>query len=328
MELDAAALKALAHPLRVQILRTLELRGQESVTGLAQQLGETTGAVSYHLRQLARHGLVEEGDADETDGGEADPARRAVGRRRRLWRMAVDEIHMTGMAFMENEDTREAAGFLLREFLSSRARRLAHWFATATSWPEAWQKASSDMDGTLLLDPAQTRALADELKAVLDRYRELPPGEGARRVDVQYAVYPRPTRGSGVTGLGGNFWRMYASSATSNLADGIGRTALPLLAASYTHDPVLVAGLTTFAFLPWLLFALLSGALVDRVDRRYAMSAANAVRALSMAALAVLTAAHAGSVANPLRGRLPARHGRDRLRQRDAGAAAPGRRPP
>jgi hypothetical protein len=46
------------------------------------------------------------------------------------------------------------------------------------------------MDGTLTLDPAQTRALADELKAVLDRYRQLPPGKGARNVDVQYAVYP------------------------------------------------------------------------------------------------------------------------------------------
>jgi DNA-binding transcriptional ArsR family regulator len=196
MELDAAALKALAHPLRVQILRTLELRRQESVTGLAQELAETTGAVSYHLRQLARHGLVEEGDADEsdedpaTDAPEEPGGRGAVGRRRRLWRMAVDEIHMTGLAFMENEDTREAAGFLLREFQSSRSRRLAHWFATATSWPQEWQAASSDMDGTLVLDPTQTRALADELKAVLDRYRDLPPGEGARHVDVQYAVYP------------------------------------------------------------------------------------------------------------------------------------------
>jgi MFS family permease len=90
---------------------------------------------------------------------------------------------------------------------------------------------------------------------------------------------------------------MYASSATSNLADGIGRTALPLLAASYTRDPVLVAGLTTFAFLPWLLFALVSGALVDRSDRRYAMSAANAVRALSLGALALVTALHVGSIA-------------------------------
>lgn len=185
MELDAAALKALAHPLRVQILRALELSGQVSVTSLAGELGETTGAVSYHLRQLARHGLVEEGDPEDAGADSPRP-----GRRRRLWRMAVDEIHMTGLAFMENEDTREAAGFLLREFQTSRSRRLANWFATATSWPQEWQAASSDMDGTLTLDAAQTRALADEIKAVIDRYRDLPPGEGARHVDVQYAVYP------------------------------------------------------------------------------------------------------------------------------------------
>lgn len=99
-----------------------------------------------------------------------------------------------------------------------------------------------------------------------------------------------------MSGLGAQFWRLYASSATSNLADGIGRTALPLLAASYTRNPVLVSGLTTFAFLPWLMFALVSGALVDRVDRRFAMSAANAVRALSLGALAVLAATGNGSV--------------------------------
>jgi MFS family permease len=99
-----------------------------------------------------------------------------------------------------------------------------------------------------------------------------------------------------VTALPGRFWRLYASSATTNLADGIGRTALPLVAASYTLDPVLVAGLTTSAFLPWLLFALVSGAVVDRVDRRYAMSAANAARALASGTLVVLTLLHAGSV--------------------------------
>jgi MFS family permease len=99
-----------------------------------------------------------------------------------------------------------------------------------------------------------------------------------------------------VSALPGRFWRLYASSATSNLADGVGRVALPLVAASYTHDPVLVAGLTTFAFLPWLLFALVSGALVDRVDRRYAMSAANALRAVASGTLVVLTVLHAGSV--------------------------------
>jgi len=99
-----------------------------------------------------------------------------------------------------------------------------------------------------------------------------------------------------VSTLGPRFWRLYASSATSNLADGIGRTALPLIAASYTRDPVLVSGLASFAFLPWLLFALVSGAVVDRVDRRYAMSAANGVRALSLGVLAVLVVAGEGSV--------------------------------
>jgi MFS family permease len=93
------------------------------------------------------------------------------------------------------------------------------------------------------------------------------------------------------------FWRLYASSATSNLADGIGRTALPLLAASYTRSPVLIAGLVTFAFLPWLLFALPSGALVDRVDRRFAMAGANVLRALSTGALAVLVVADAANIA-------------------------------
>jgi DNA-binding transcriptional ArsR family regulator len=192
LELDAAALKALAHPLRVQMLRLVHLHERASVTSLARELGETTAAVSYHLRQLARHGFVEEVPASE--GTAAAGGERAVGRRPRWWRMAVDEIHTTGTGFLQDPDTREAAGFLLREFESSRSRRLAHWFATSTTWPEPWQRASSDADLTLTLDPAQTRALADELKSLLDRYRELPPGQGARRVDVQYAVYPAADR--------------------------------------------------------------------------------------------------------------------------------------
>jgi RimJ/RimL family protein N-acetyltransferase/predicted MFS family arabinose efflux permease len=57
-----------------------------------------------------------------------------------------------------------------------------------------------------------------------------------------------------------------------------------------------VAGLTSFSFVPWLLFALVSGALVDRVDRRRAMSGANAVRAAALAALAVLVVTRTGSV--------------------------------
>lgn len=177
-EMDAAALKALAHPLRVQILRILQLRGQVSVTSLAEELGESTGATSYHLRQLARHGLVEQAAPPEGGG------------RQQWWRMAVDELHMKGFEFLDNDETREAAGFLLREYSADRHRRFANWYATATQWPAEWQQASSDMDGQLDLSAKQARALADELKSVIDRYHALKPGRGARKVEVQYAVFP------------------------------------------------------------------------------------------------------------------------------------------
>lgn len=190
LELDATSLKAMAHPLRVQILRILELRRRASVTSLATELGETTGTTSYHLRQLARHGFVEQFVPDDLADDDGPKGARSVGRKQRWWRMAVDEIHMTGLGFLENADTREAAGFVLREYQSDRSRRLANWFATAAQWPAEWQRASSDSDSHLELSPAQARALADELRAVVDKYRALKPGRAARPVHVQYAVFP------------------------------------------------------------------------------------------------------------------------------------------
>jgi MFS family permease len=59
---------------------------------------------------------------------------------------------------------------------------------------------------------------------------------------------------------------------------------------------VVISGLVTFAFLPWLLLALPSGALVDRTDRRYAMAAANLVRALAVGVLSLLVVLHVGSI--------------------------------
>ncbi|HEY3468214.1 MAG TPA: MFS transporter [Amycolatopsis sp.] len=83
---------------------------------------------------------------------------------------------------------------------------------------------------------------------------------------------------------------LLTSSAASHLGDGIGKVALPLLATTLTRDPVLIAGLSATQFLPWLLFAAVAGALVDRIDRRRAMIVANTARAAAVAALAVLVA--------------------------------------
>lgn len=87
--------------------------------------------------------------------------------------------------------------------------------------------------------------------------------------------------------LGTSYWKLWASSGLSNLADGVFKIALPLLAIQFTQSPTLIAGLAVAASLPWLLFALTAGALADRLDRRKLMLAANLTRS---ALLALLTA--------------------------------------
>lgn len=90
--------------------------------------------------------------------------------------------------------------------------------------------------------------------------------------------------------LGGAFHRLLAACGLTNLGDGMLATALPLIAATLTHDPLAVSGLLAARYLPWLLVAPLSGVLLDRVDRLRAMAVANAVAALAVAVLAVVVA--------------------------------------
>lgn len=79
------------------------------------------------------------------------------------------------------------------------------------------------------------------------------------------------------------FWILWAATTLTNLADGIFKLALPLAAVRLTDSPALVAGVAFAIRLPWLLFALLSGVVVDRIDRRHTMFAANLTRFLLLA---------------------------------------------
>jgi MFS family permease len=101
-----------------------------------------------------------------------------------------------------------------------------------------------------------------------------------------------PSRGDRAR-LGAAYWRLWTADGLSNLADGLLKVALPLLALTHTASPALIAGLPMAFSLPWLVFALPAGALVDRLDRRAAMLAATAVRALVLAGLAAaITTGH------------------------------------
>jgi MFS family permease len=83
---------------------------------------------------------------------------------------------------------------------------------------------------------------------------------------------------------------LVSAISVSNFADGIGKTAFPLLAASMTRDPVVIGALSAVAVLPWLLFSMATGVLLDRVDRRRALVVANLARAAVIGGLAVVVA--------------------------------------
>jgi MFS family permease len=90
--------------------------------------------------------------------------------------------------------------------------------------------------------------------------------------------------------LGANFHKALVASGFANLADGVLWVALPLLAVQLTRSPVLIAGVTVAARLPWLL-APVAGALADRLDRRQSMVRVNLVRTVLLGGLALAVAA-------------------------------------
>lgn len=73
------------------------------------------------------------------------------------------------------------------------------------------------------------------------------------------------------TRLSPDYWKLWWAATASNIGDGIRLTALPLLIATITRDPIVVTGVTAATTIPWILFSLPAGALVDRLDRKRLM---------------------------------------------------------
>jgi MFS family permease len=91
--------------------------------------------------------------------------------------------------------------------------------------------------------------------------------------------------------LGSRFAKLWTASTTSALGSGLATIAAPLYVAAHTRSPLIVSATTGVAWLPWLLFALPGGVLVDRVDRRRLMVAIDWTRvgAMGILATALLT---------------------------------------
>lgn len=152
---DPRALRALAHPLRMALLGTLRMQGPLTATQAGALLGESSGSTSFHLRSLARYGLVE-----EAPGGQG---------RERPWRA-------TAMFTQWGEDeagspAEAAASDLLTAVVAEHYfGDLKRWLATREQAPPQWRAAAHFGDTELWLTADELSALDDEVRALTDRF--------------------------------------------------------------------------------------------------------------------------------------------------------------
>ena len=177
VRLDHAQIRVLAHPLRSRLLGSLRLGGPATATELAHQLGTNTGATSYHLRQLAEVGLVVEQVREDTG-------------RRRFWRAVHDMSSWRRGQYDDDPDAAAAADWLAANQLSRFTEHAEAWRRAEPQEPAEWRDATQLSDYFLDLDAAQTRALMAELDAVVERYRQVRPADGARQVLIYLAAVP------------------------------------------------------------------------------------------------------------------------------------------
>ena len=179
VRLNADNLKAMAHPLRVQILGQLRTHGPATASGLAGRLGLTSGALSYHLRQLERFGFIAE---DAGRGDNRDRWWRAVHRYTEFDNLDVDP------ALAEIGDDYE------RSVVAALSSSLAKAQAERRSWPAEWQRAFDMSDTLLQLSAPETEELAAEIREIFARYRRHTPGDPVpadrQIVGARYQVYP------------------------------------------------------------------------------------------------------------------------------------------
>ncbi len=180
IQLDAEAVRVLAHPLRSRLLSALRLHGPATATDLADRLGTNTGATSYHLRKLESVGLV----ADTGDGEG----------KRRMWQAASHSHGWRTSDFADDEDATTSLNWLTRDYVRTAANHMQRWYDVEHAWSADWQDALGVSDDIVLVTPAQARSLMDDIEAVLSRYREAGADDpDARRISVWSMMHPLET---------------------------------------------------------------------------------------------------------------------------------------
>ncbi|MBD3756548.1 MULTISPECIES: helix-turn-helix domain-containing protein [Microbacterium] len=184
--LDAGALRALAHPLRVEMYDILSQYGPQTASTLATMTGESSGATSYHLRALAKHDLIREVEGR----GSA---------RERWWERPRGPVSFTNPEAMRTPSGKAATQVVMREFLNRRHDQLMRFVSEQLVTPESLDDSEAMISTTtLVLTPEQVEELTDALQEVVttfvERYRDQET-EGTRRFSVRTDVFPLPPEG-------------------------------------------------------------------------------------------------------------------------------------
>jgi DNA-binding MarR family transcriptional regulator len=178
--LEVGGLKALAHALRQQMLTRLQREGPATSAELATEFGADRGATSYHLRQLARFGFIEE-DIGRSAG------------RRRYWRAVPQDLRLPRGA--TDPEAATAAEELGRQWIDRGQRELDDYLRDRKAHGEFAESAMHSYGG-MRLTAEELRQFGEEYVEFLKRWQR-PPGEetpGSRYVTVLFHAFASPTQ--------------------------------------------------------------------------------------------------------------------------------------
>jgi DNA-binding transcriptional ArsR family regulator len=185
---DPEVLKGLAQPIRQRLYRLLSQLGPATVGTLAKRMNADPGLVSYHLRELARRGFIE------------DVPELARDRREHWWRAVPGSANWSFLDFPDPE-SRAIAATVKSQMVADEFGRLRRFEQSRDTWSEQWQRAVVSSDSFLRLTPDELAQLTAELGAVLARWSETSraaaaepvapaEGEGREHVFVFFHAFP------------------------------------------------------------------------------------------------------------------------------------------
>ncbi|MFJ5309676.1 ArsR/SmtB family transcription factor [Streptomyces sp. NPDC088350] len=191
---DLAALKALAQPRRQRMLQHLTLHGPATSATLARALGLNTGSTSYHLRELARYGFVEETETEaQAELASEGETERAPGHGRERWWRAVPGDRRFPPRSRQSAEMRHVMDELNHHAYAADLElfeQLQRDSAETGPWADAFPYSR----GTIRLTVPELGAFFEEYIALLNRYKrpEADTPAGARTVLTRFLAFPAP----------------------------------------------------------------------------------------------------------------------------------------